>query len=86
MSPIPTVGTRVSVTMFAADILSHAGMVTVERYAGLGPALSVVVQDGAGARITISGDRSSLRLILAAALGDLGPDAPDPEPPEEQSS
>jgi hypothetical protein len=81
MSPaIPSVGTRVSVTMFAGDILSHQGQVTVERYRELGPALSVVFQDGAGARITISGDRASLRLILAAALADLGPEAPRPDP------
>jgi hypothetical protein len=85
MSAIPSVGSRVSVTVFAADILRHQGQVTVERYQQLGPAFSVVFRDGAGVTVAFLGDRSSLRLILSAALADLGPEAPDPEPPEEES-
>jgi hypothetical protein len=82
MSPIPTVGTRVNVQLFASDVLSHQGLVTVEKYDR--SMFSVVVRDGNGARVAISGDRSSLRMILSAALADLGPDAPNPGPPEEE--
>jgi hypothetical protein len=80
---IPNVGSRVNVTLFASDILSHQGQVSVERYQQLGPAFSVVVRDGAGVQVAISGDRSSLRMILSAALADLGPEF-QPEPPEEE--
>ncbi len=85
-SRIPNVGTRVNVQMFAGDILAHQGLVTVEQYRP--GSMSVVFRDGDGVQVGISGDRSSLRMILSAALADLGPESaaePDPEPTEETS-
>jgi hypothetical protein len=82
---LPDVGSRVNLQMFAGDLLSHQGLVTVERNLGH---MTVVFRDGAGVRVAISGDRSSLRMILSAALADLGPESaaePDPEPTEETS-
>jgi hypothetical protein len=71
-SRIPGVGTRVNLQMFAGDVLNHQGLVTVETY---GPgSLSVVLRDGAGVHVAITGDRSSLRMILSTALADLGPE------------
>ncbi len=60
---------------------------TVEQYRP-GSMMTVVFRDGAGVQVGISGDRSSLRMILSAALADLGPESaaePDPEPTEETS-
>jgi hypothetical protein len=81
---VPTIGTRVNVQLFASDILSHQGLVTVEPHSGI-DRLTVVFRDGDGARVAISGDRSSLRLILTAAMAQIPPEVA-PEPPEEQSS
>ncbi len=79
---IPHVGTRVSVQMFAGDLLAHQGLVSVEHYQGAG-GVGAMFSDGAGVRVVISGDRSSVRMVLAAALGQLGPEVePDPDPPE----
>jgi hypothetical protein len=80
---IPHVGTRVSVQMFAGDVLAHQNLILVETYPGAGY-LSVVFSDGAGCKVAITGDRSSLRLLLSAASAQLGtvPDPdPDPDPP-----
>jgi hypothetical protein len=75
------VGSRVNLQMFAGDILAHQGLVTVEHHPGTPSHHTVVLSDGAGIHVAISGDRSSLRLILSAPLSELGPDAPEPEPP-----
>jgi hypothetical protein len=80
---IPNVGTRVNLQMFAGDILSHQGLVTVEQYQP--DSMSVVFRDGAGVHVGISGDRSSLAMILSAALADLGPESQEPEPPPEEA-
>jgi hypothetical protein len=82
---LPDVGSRVNLQMFAGDILAHQGLVTVERYATLGNLQTVVFRDGAGVQVGISGDRSSLRMILSAALADLGPEV-EPEVSEEEPS
>lgn len=70
---IPQVGTRVSVTLYAGDLLAHANLVTVETYSGAGY-VSAMFNDGAGVRLAISGDRSSVRMVLSAALSQLGPE------------
>jgi hypothetical protein len=82
-SRIPNVGTRVNLQLFAGDVLSHQGLVTVEQYRP--ESMSVVFRDGAGVYVAISGDRSSLRMILSAALADLGPEV-EPEVSEEEPS
>jgi len=80
-SRIANVGTRVNLQMFAGDILAHQGLVTVEQYRP--GSMSVVFRDGAGVQVGVSGDRSSLRMILSAALADLGPEsAAEPDPAE----
>jgi hypothetical protein len=78
-SSVPTVGTRVNLQMFAGDILAHQGLVTVEHHPGSPGHHTVVLSDGAGVHVAVSGDRSSLAMILSAALADLGPEAPNPE-------
>jgi hypothetical protein len=78
---IPQVGTRVSVQMFAGDVLAHQGLVEVEHYqvehyqgaGGVGAKFS----DGAGVTVVFSGDRSSVRMVLSAALHQLGPEVAD---------
>jgi hypothetical protein len=84
MSAIPTVGSRVNLTLFAGDLLAHQGLITVEAYPDL-EAVSAVFSDGAGVKVSFTGDRSSLRLILTAAMAQIPPEVA-PEPPEEQSS
>jgi hypothetical protein len=81
---LPEVGSRVNVTMFASDILSHQQLVSVERHLSGSTLMSVVFRDGAGVSVAITGDRSSLHMILSAALADLGPEF-EPEPSEESS-
>jgi hypothetical protein len=86
-SRIANVGTRVNLQLFAGDLLSHQGLVTVEKYLHLGNLQTVVFRDGAGAQVGISGDRSSLRMILSAALADLGPEVePEVQPAEEKEN
>jgi hypothetical protein len=75
---IPNIGSRVSVQLFAGDMLAHAGLVSIERYADVGY-LSALFSDGGGVKVALTGDRSSVRMVLSAALTQLGPD--DPEPP-----
>ncbi len=82
-SRVPNVGTRVNLQMFAGDILAHQGLVTVETHTGL-DRMTVVFRDGDGVRVGISGDRSSLRMILSAALADLGPEVEPEVAPEEE--
>jgi len=72
-SRIPNVGSRVNLQMFASDLLNHQGLVTIETYTNPDHK-TVVFRDGAGVRVGISGNRSSLRMILSAALADLGPE------------
>jgi hypothetical protein len=79
---IPHVGTRVSVQMFAGDVLAHQGLVEVEHYHGA-DGVGAMFSDGGGVRVVFSGDRSSVRMVLSAALAQLGPEVdPDPDPPE----
>jgi hypothetical protein len=74
---LPEVGSRVNLQMFASDLLSHQGLVTVENHLSGSNLMSVVFRDGAGVHVAISGDRSSLRMVLSAALADLGPEHTD---------
>jgi hypothetical protein len=73
---IPQVGTRVSVQMFAGDVLAHQGLVEVEHYQGAG-GVGAKFSDGAGVTVVFSGDRSSVRRVLSAALHQLGPEVAD---------
>jgi hypothetical protein len=73
-SIVPAMGTRVSVQMFARDLLAHAGLVRVEKYS-TSDIQSVVLADGAGVTVAISGDLSSLRLVVSAALERLNQEA-----------
>jgi hypothetical protein len=72
-SSISQVGTRIDLMIFAQDVLAHQGLVQVETYASL-DSQAVVVSDGAGARVALVGDRSSLRMVLEAALSQLDPE------------
>ena len=85
---VPNVGTRVNLQMFAADLLAHQGLITVESYPNLEDLTTMfstaVFSDGAGVHVAFSGERSSVRMVLAAALSQLGPEVEvNPEPPEE---
>ena len=73
---IPDVGSRVNVQLFAGDLLAHQGLVSVESYQSSGY-VSARFSDGAGVQVAITGDRSSVRMVLAAALAGLGPDGQD---------
>jgi hypothetical protein len=73
---IPDVGTRVNVQMFAGDLLARPGLVTVESYEASGY-VSALLSDGDGVKVAITGDRSSVRLALSAALIQLGGDEPE---------
>lgn len=78
-------GARVTITCFIRDIVD-GGEVEVERSVVDGWA-SLKVRDGRGLSFALSGDRSTLRMLLADALGDLTPDPdPDPEPPAEAAA
>ncbi len=68
-----TVGSRVSVQLFAGDLLAHQGLVSVESYDSSGY-VSAVFSDGAGVKVAVTGDRSSVRMVLSAALSQLGPE------------
>ena len=75
---MPDVGSRVNVQLFARDLLAHQGLVSVEFYESSGY-VSARFSDGAGAQVAFTGERSSVRMVLSAALAGLGPDV---EPPE----
>jgi hypothetical protein len=78
-SSIPYTGSRVSVHSFVSD-LTGPGQVTVEQ--GVNPDwASMRLDDGHGMQFVLSGDRSTLRMLVAGVLRDLGPDGPDPQPP-----
>ncbi len=79
---IPNMGTRVNLQLFAGDLLAHQNLITVEAYPDL-EAVSAVFSDGAGVKVSFTGDRSSLRMILTAAMAQIPPEAA-PEPPEEE--
>jgi len=72
-------GSRVHVQVFAGDLLAHQGLIRLESYPSSGY-VSVLLDDGAGVRVAVTGDRSSVRMILSAALAQLGPEV---EPGEE---
>jgi hypothetical protein len=71
-SSIPRRGTRVSVQMFAGDLLAHQGLVHVESYPEH-DYVSALLSDGAGVKVALTGDRSSVRMVLSALLERLGP-------------
>ncbi len=71
-------GSRVSVHAFATDILSTDGRAEVEDGANT-DWKSIRLEDGVGMTFTLSGNRSSLRLLVSRLLADLQPD-PDPDP------
>jgi hypothetical protein len=73
---LPEMGSRVNVQMFAGDVLAHAGLVSVESYPEI-QHVSATLSDGKGVKVALTGDRSSLRMILSAALAELGPDTAD---------
>lgn len=80
-SSIPDVGTRVSVHMFARDLLAHQNLVQVETHPESGNDWPILTfSDGAGGRIAISGDRSSLRMMVSGLLEGLRDPDPDPDP------
>jgi hypothetical protein len=76
---IPHVGSRTSVQVFAVDVLKHQGLVQVETYQSSGYS-SVLLGDGAGVKVAVTGTPEELRELLEAALAALGPDD-DPDPP-----
>jgi hypothetical protein len=75
---LPEMGSRVNVQLFASDLLAYAGLVHVEAYPEI-QYVSATLSDGKGVKVALTGDRSSLRMILSAALVQLDPDA-NPEP------
>lgn len=78
-SSIPRVGSRCSMTLFAGDVLAHQHLVTVEAYPTSG-SVGARFTDGAGVDVTFIGDRSSVAMMLAAALAQLRPPDNDPDP------
>ncbi|HEY3036365.1 MAG TPA: hypothetical protein VGJ54_17125 [Streptosporangiaceae bacterium] len=72
-------GARVSVHAFASDVLS-GGRAEVEDGA-VADWRAIRLEDGYGLSFTLSGDRTSLRLLVAGLLEGLQP-APDPEVPD----
>ncbi len=70
---IPDVGSRVNVQMFAGDLLTHQGLISVESYPSFGY-VSARFSDGAGVQIAMTGERSSVRMVLTVALSNLGPE------------
>jgi hypothetical protein len=74
---IPHIGSRTSVQLFAADVLSHQGLVQVETYQSSGYS-SVLLGDGVGVKIALTGTPEELREVLEAALAAT---SPSPEPP-----
>jgi hypothetical protein len=70
---VPNVGTRVNLQVFAQDLLAHQGQVRVESYESSGY-VSALLSDGAGVTVVLSGERSSVRMVLSAALTQLAPD------------
>ncbi len=70
---VPKMGTRVNLQLFAGDLLAHQGLVSVESYESSGY-VSAMLSDGAGVKVAVTGDRSSVRMVLSAALEQLGPD------------
>jgi hypothetical protein len=78
-SSIPYTGSRVSVHSFVGDV-TGPGHVTVEQ--GANPSWAAMrIDDGHGMQFTLSGDRSSLRLLVSGVLAQLTPDS-QPDPPE----
>jgi hypothetical protein len=64
---IPRIGSRVSVQVFAGDLLAHAGLISIESYPSSGYS-SVLLSDGGGVKVAVTGDPASLRTVLQAAL------------------
>jgi hypothetical protein len=79
-SNIPNIGSRVNVQLFAGDLLAHQGLVTVAGPYESSGYVSAVFSDGGGVKVALSGDRSSVRMVVSAVLAQLGSD-PDLDPP-----
>jgi hypothetical protein len=73
---IPRIGTHVRIQLFAGDLLAHQGLVSFEAYAGSSG--SVLLDDGSGVKIALTGEPAQLRQVLEAALAAIDP---PPEPP-----
>ena len=73
------VTSRVDIQLFVTDLLAQRDPVAFERYPGQDHG-SLRLEDGAGLKVAISGDRSSLRMLLSGALTQLAP----PNPPLER--
>ncbi len=71
---VPRVGSRCNIQVFAQDLLAHQGLVQVVDYPGASY-VGALFSDGAGVQISLTGDRSSVRMVLSAALSQLGPEA-----------
>jgi hypothetical protein len=67
------------VQLFARQLTSNQGAVAYEEYPEFDSG-SVSFSDGAGVRVSLSGDRSSLRMVLSAALALVRPPDPDHDP------
>jgi hypothetical protein len=68
-------GSRVTIHAFVGDI-AGPGRVGVEQ--GANPSWAAIrLDDGHGMQFTLSGDRSSLRMLVAGVLAQLTPE-PDP--------
>jgi len=83
---------RIDVQLFVRDLLGQRDPITYERHPNTDDHGSLRLDDGAGLKVAISGDRSSLRVLVAGALAQLGPDVvpterhdePPPDPEEER--
>lgn len=69
--------TRVDVQMFAGDLLAQRDAVVYEHYQGTDDRGSLRLDPGDGVKLAITGDRSSIRLLISAALTQLAPPNPN---------
>jgi len=65
---------RVDVQLFVRDLLGQRDPITYERHPNTEDRGSLRLDDGEGLKVAISGDRSSLRVLVAGALEQLGPE------------
>jgi len=71
---------RVDVQLFVRDLLAQRDPITYERHPNTDDHGSLRLDDGEGLKVAISGDRSSLRVLVAGALEQLS----DPPVPTER--
>jgi hypothetical protein len=69
----PRVGSHVSVQVFAQDLLAHQGLIRLESYPSSGY-VSVLLDDGGGVRVAVTGNRAGVQMVLEAALDTLAAD------------